>query len=255
MRSLFRVTTLPFAVIGILTGCSLSTVDPQDARGDEFATENALTNPEAYTFFEVTKDLRKCAFPSCGGWFISRLNSGTTRCHNGQNATACYTPVLDWSSAGLIEAQQAVLLAAAEDGAVSDGVKGILRGRFARTNSTPRPDLGRFVIDEAWTTANAATSDGGFVRVRDNGIRCFAPPCPSITEMWLNNDAVTDIYEMDYSAADLDDYQLSECAQAMQTRDGMITAGYRYTWVQNGQAAIGRTATAVFMRLSNQLSP
>src|SRR6185503_2576358 len=145
MRSLFRVTTLPFAVIGILTGCSLSTVDPQDALGDEFATENALTNPEAYTFFEVTKDLRKCAFPSCGGWFISRLNSGTTRCHNGQNATSCYTPVLDWSTAGLIEAQQAVLLAAAEDGAVSDGVKGILRGRFARTNSTPRPDLGRFV--------------------------------------------------------------------------------------------------------------
>jgi hypothetical protein len=255
MKSLLRLTTLPFAVIGTLAGCSLSSADPENGFTDESATEDALTNPEAYTFFEVTRDLRKCAYPGCGGWFISRLNSGMTKCANGQSAPSCYTPVLDWSTADLIETQQAVLLAAAEEGAVSDGVKGILRGRFARTNKTPRPDLGRFVIGEAWTAHNAATSDGGFVRVRDNGVRCFAPPCPSLTEMWLNNDAVTEIYGMDYSAADLDDYQLSECAQALATSDGMLTAGYRYTWVENGQVAIGRTATAVFMRLTNQLSP
>jgi hypothetical protein len=255
MKSLLRLTTLPFALIGAIAGCSLSAANPEDTPGDEAASASALTNPEAYTFFEVTKDLRKCAFPTCGGWFISRLNSGTTRCHNGQSAPSCYTPVLDWSTADLIETQQAVLLAAADEGAVSEGVKGILRGRFARTNTTPRPDLGRFVIGEAWTAENAATSDGGFVRVRDNGVRCFAPPCPSFTEMWLNNDAVTDIYGMDYSAADLNEYQLSECAQALQTSDGMLTAGYRYTWIENGQVAIGRTASAVFMRLTNQLSP
>lgn len=252
MQSLLKLTTLPFVVIGTLAGCSLSAANPGGPFEDESVTEEAVTNPEAYTFFEVTKDLRKCAFPGCGGWFISRLNSGTTRCHNGQNATSCYTPVLDWSTAGLAEAQQEVLLTAAQDGAVSDGVKAILRGRFARTNTTPRPELGRFVIGEAWTAENAATSDGGFVRIRDNGIRCFAPPCPSLTEMWLNNDAVTNIYGMDYSAAELSDYQFDECAQALQTSDGMLTAGYRYTWVENGQVAIGRTATAVFMRLTNE---
>src|SRR5678816_3300906 len=96
MKSLLRLTALPFAVIGTLTGC-LSATNPGDPFEDESATEDAVTNSEAYTFFEVTKDLRRCAFPGCGGWFISRLNSGTTRCHNGQNATACYTPVLDLS--------------------------------------------------------------------------------------------------------------------------------------------------------------
>lgn len=251
MKSLLCLTTLPFVVIGTLTGCALTAADP-DALEDESADEQAVSNPEAYTFFEVTKDLRKCAFPGCGGWFITTLNSGTTRCHNGQNAPSCYTPVLDWSTSGLDEAQQRVLLTAAQEGALSDGVTAILRGRFARSNTTPRPQLGRFVIGEAWTAENAAISDGGFVRVRDNGVRCFAPPCPSLTEMWLNNDAVTQIYGMDYSAADLSDYQLSECGQALQTSDGMLTAGYRYTWVENGQVAIGRTATAVFMRLTNE---
>ena len=251
MKSLLCLTTLPFVVIGTLTGCSLSAADP-DSLEDESADEQAVSNPEAYTFFEVTKDLRKCAFPGCGGWFITTLNSGTTRCHNGQYAASCYTPVLDWSTSGLGEAPQRVLLTAAQEGAISDGVTAILRGRFARSNTTPRPQLGRFVIGEAWTAENAAISDGGFVRVRDNGVRCFAPPCPSLTEMWLNNDAVTNIHGMDYSAADLTDYQVDECAQALQTSDGMLTAGYRYTWVENGQVAIGRTATAVFMRLTNE---
>jgi hypothetical protein len=70
--------------------------------------------------------------------------------------------------------------------------------------------------------------------------------------MWLNNDAVTNIHGMDYTAADLSDYQQGECANALQTSDGMLTAGYRYSWIENGQVAIGRTATAVFMRLTNE---
>jgi hypothetical protein len=56
------------------------------------------------------------------------------------------------------------------------------------------------------------------------------------------------------SAADVD-YQLSECAQALQTSDGMLTASYRCTSIENGQAAIGRTASAVFTRLTHQRSP
>jgi hypothetical protein len=254
MKSSIVRGILPFTMFATLVGCAVAP-DSDAELTEESATENAVGNPEAYTFFEIAKDLRRCSFPRCGGWFITRLNEATTRCHDGRYAASCYTPVLDWSQSELIEAQQAVLLAAADEGAIADGVKAIVRGRFGRTNTTPRPDLGRFVISEAWTAENAATSDGAFVRIRDNGVRCFAPPCPSLTEMWLNNDAVTNIYGMDYTAAELTEYQFGECAAAIQTTDGMLTAGYRYSWTENNQAAIGRTATAVFMRLTNQRSP
>lgn len=251
MRSSSVLKVLPFFMIGTLAGCA-DMEDPQIAAIEESASETVIGNPEAYTFFEIAKDPRRCTVTECGGWFITRLNARTTKCQDGRYAASCYTPALDWSQSDLSEAQQAILLAAAAEGATAEGVKAIVRGRFGSTITTPRPGSVQFVITEAWTAENAATSHGTFVRIRDNGVRCFAPPCPSLTEMSLNNSAVANIHGMDYTAADLTEYELGECAAAIQSTDGMLTAGYRYSWTENHQAAIGRTATAVFMRLTSE---
>ncbi|TMQ12898.1 MAG: hypothetical protein E6J90_25860 [Deltaproteobacteria bacterium] len=193
-----------------------------------------------------------CSFPTCGGWYLGRLNASATQCHDGTWATECYTPVLDWSSANLSVSQQNRMLDACYQYAGATGVFVIVRGRFARTNSTtPQPLLGKFIITEAWLAEGDAASAGNFVRVKDNGVRCFAAPCPSLTETTLNGSASTDISGLDFTPAAMTADQITTCTQETFTTDGLLVAGDRYSFVVNGTSAIGRTVTNGFYRLTN----
>jgi len=253
MKSLVGFTTLSSVLIFTLAGCS-SSADTADELAGESVNDVALADnttavDDAYTYFKITADLRKCPSPMCGGWFLSRLNQSTTRCHDGQWATSCYTPVLDWSKANLSDVQQATLLDACNKSAVSTGAYAIVRGKFARTNSTPNRTLGRFVMSEAWVAEGDAVSDGQFVRIKDNGLRCLVAPCPSLTETMLNMTTVANIAELDWTTSGLSDLQIEECTQDMFTPDGLLVAGYRYTFTENSNTADGRTVTAAYQRL------
>jgi len=253
MKSLVGFATLSSALIFTLAGCA-SSADTSDEITSEAVSDVALVDKatpvdDAYTYFKITADLRKCASPMCGGWFLSRLNQPTTQCHDGQWATSCYTPVLDWSQVNLVDAQKARLLDACNKSALSTGVYAIVRGKFARTNSTPSRKLGRFVLSEAWVAEGDALSDGQFVRVKDNGLACFVAPCPSLTETMLNMTTVGNIAEVDWTTSGLSAVQIEECTQDLFTPDGLVMAGYRYRFTENGNTADGRTVTAAYQRL------
>ncbi|MBS1123052.1 MAG: hypothetical protein H6Q90_5280 [Deltaproteobacteria bacterium] len=204
----------------------------------------------AYTYFELTADQRKCASPICGGFFLDRLNRTTTLCHDHAARAACYTPVLDMSESGLSDASYDKLVEAANQSA-APGVRAIVRGRFASTNTTtPRPELGRFIVTEVWLSQTEAVSDGVFAKVKDAGIRCIAAPCPSMREKGLNTTRSAMIAEVDYAEAGLDDAQLEAVVQDLFTPSGLIIAGDRFTVHEGGRKAKGRTATAVFRRLA-----
>lgn len=251
MRSMVSFATLSFLYIGCATS-----IDPQDDIAAAYGGDTEFTGATdsaagaADTYFEIESDLRRCASPACGGWFLERLNRWATRCHDGQNATSCYTPVLDWSEAGLTDEQRATMLGACGRGAVLDGVHAIVRGRFAPTNSTtPAPRMGRFVITEAWVAENEAVSDGTFVRVADNGIRCVTSPCPSVTEMTLNTSASIDIAAVDFAPAALTEDEVATCVDRMATPEGIMVAGDRYTVEGDAGSAPARSATAAYYRL------
>ena len=254
MRSLFSFTTLSAVLVLGLASCAPPEGTPDELAGESVAEATLDTSAkvadDAYTYFEISADLRKCAAPVCGGWFLSRLNRPLTRCHDGRLASTCYTPVLDWSQANLSEDQKGMLLDACYQGAVSEGVHAIVRGRFSPTNSTtPRPGMGRFVIDEAWVAEGDAVSSGAFVRVEDNGLRCFAAPCPNVTETTLNMARVADIAEVDWKPAGFTDVQISACINWMSGADGLLIAGDRYMVSGDGGSAKARTATAAYHRL------
>lgn len=253
MRPLLGYTTLPSILMSLLAGCASGIADdPAAGPGDQAALE-AASSGDAYTYFAITADLRKCASPACGGWFLSRVNRTTTQCHDGRVATSCYTPVLDWSRAGLASAQQDAMLQACSQGARSSSVYAVVRGQFARRNTTtPRPELGRFVISEAWLAEGDAASAGAFVKLRDNGLRCFAAPCPSLTEVTLNMASTTDIAGLDWAPSGMTDDQITECTGDLITADGLMVAGSRYTMTENGTTANGRTVTVAYQRLLPQ---
>jgi hypothetical protein len=105
MRSTPGFAALPSILIFALAGCSSggSTQDElaSDPGNPDAVETTARVADDAYTYFEIAADARKCASPMCGGWFVSRLNRATTQCHDGRYAASCYTPVLDWSQAKL----------------------------------------------------------------------------------------------------------------------------------------------------------
>jgi hypothetical protein len=256
MRSLFGVSVLPLFLVYSPSGCA-SAADPQDEIAGEVATSGSMdvTGDTAvdgsYTYFGISADLRRCPSPLCGGWFLWRVNQSTTVCHDGSRAASCYAPVLDWTEANLSAVQQARLLDASSREAGSGEVYAIVRGRFARTNATSQPRTGRFVITEAWVGETTAVPEGVFVRMFDNGVRCFAAPCPSVTEKTLNMARSVDVAYVDFTPAGLTEPQIAGCLADMSTPGGILMVGDRYTVIENGVTAMGRTATAAYDRLSD----
>jgi hypothetical protein len=217
--------------------------EPADGKGDA-AAEGGVN-----TYFEISRDMRKCAFPMCSGFFIDRLNASTTKCHDNKQREACYTPELDMSESGLSDAALGKLIQAAEL-STFDGVHAIVRGRFAKKNlTTPQPNLGRFVVTEVWIAQSAAISSGVFAKVADNGVRCFAAPCASISEKALNTSRKASIADIDFSESQVPDSVLEQVGLDMFEPHGVIIAGDRYNFSIDGRAGKGRTATAVYRRM------
>jgi len=216
--------------------------------GDDVLDGKADGDGGTYTYFEISADLRKCASPVCGGFFLDRLNRSTTKCVDGSYQTQCYAPELDMSESNLSAAALDKLVEAANQ-SVGDGVHAIVRGRFAKTNSTPIPSLGRFVVTEVWVAQSTTVASGVFAKVMDNGVRCIAAPCPSMVEKALNSSRSANIAEVDYTEAGVPDSVLEEIGNDLFTPHGVIVAGDRFTVKVDGRKAKGRTATAVYRRL------
>src|SRR5690349_9895603 len=104
-RSLSALCALP--LLFSVAACGQS--GEYDELAGENSTDDAIDGKAdaavdgAYTYFEVWADLRKCAAPMCGGFFVARLNRSTTTCVNGSAKASCYVPTLDWSEANLSE--------------------------------------------------------------------------------------------------------------------------------------------------------
>lgn len=260
MRSI-SLAALPLISLSLVAGCASPV---EDELAGETAADEALDGKAdaaadgAYTYFAIRGDMRKCASPRCGGQFLERLNRTTTVCHDGRTSRdACYAPELDWSESRLSGETRDALMVASAQAALSPGsVRAIVRGRFApRSLGTVSPELGRFIVTEAWIAETDAVADGVFVKVRDAGVRCIAAPCESLIEKGLNTSRAARIAHVDAADANLSDTQLEAMIAAQLDPSGVLIAGDRYTFRENGRKAKGRTATAVFRRLVDGAAP
>lgn len=246
------------AAISILSVSACASTGVEDELAGETSADEALDGKAdgavdgSYTYFEVWTDFRKCVSPMCGGFFLHRLNRTSTVCHNGSSKWSCYTPELDWTESNLSETLQGALVDAANRDAVSSGAIALVRGRFAPKTFPGFGNMGRFIVTEAWVAENDSVSEGVFVRVRDNGIRCIQAPCPSTTEKALNTSRAANVAELDFSAGGFADDQVSKLVGEMFGRpSGIIIAGDRFTVKQNNVTAKGRTVTAAYRRLQD----
>lgn len=242
---------LPLVLLALAPlGCASTATDDELAGEAEEVSESKADGAGVYTYFELAGDMRRCAYPMCGGFFLDRLNAAKTTCHDSTSAEKCYTPVIDWSESGLDQAQQDAVRTAAYKGTF-DGVYAIVRGRFAKKNTeTPMPNLGRFIVTEAWVAVGEGQTEGVFAKVKDNGIRCITAPCPSQTEYALNSSRSLNIARVDFEAGDLTQVAIDGLVSDL-SKGGIIIAGDRFSFSLQGRPGKGRTATNAFRNVKN----
>jgi hypothetical protein len=223
----------------LLVGCAVA-----DAPDDLTSSDDAVASAGTVAYFQITRDVRKCSSPACGGFFLARLNHATTRCNDGSYQARCYSSVLDWTDAHPTAEDQATLIDAAA------GSRVIVRGHFAPPAETLLPEIGRFLIDEAWTAEGDGAAAGTFVRVVDNGVRCITAPCPHLAETTLETKKSATLSEVDFTPAGMTDEEIQACTEELSSGDGVLVAGDRYYYAEHGKVALGRTVNVAYGRLA-----
>jgi len=155
------------------------------------------------SFYSFRHDLRKCASPRCGGFFVKLVNQTRTRCADKRLQPECYVANIDWG--GQPE---------------PDNDRDLLRGTMRKQG-----EFGLLRVTEIWKAASDNKPAGMFFRVRDRGIRCIAAPCPTHREAQLNSAVSRNIAGIDLSGAGAADNVLSEANAAMTATDGLLVSG------------------------------
>ena len=176
----------------------LGAMGPVDAEG------------EAYGYFTLTYDPSLCPSPTCGGFHLQAVNQPSTTCADGSQQASCYVASADFGA-----------LQAPPNSASGEVV---VRGRITADEYPGFGNLGRLIVESAWTGATLQTVIGTFFRIRNLGIVCVTAPCFSIEARVLNQSAILALSRLDLDAVDATPAQLA-AAQAAAQRGDLLIAG------------------------------
>jgi len=165
------------------------------------------------TYYLLRPDIRKCAFPMCGGYFVSRVNRTTTRCIDGTDAGSCYVADIDWGKCPVVNINS--------EGSV------ILRGSIERKTFSNGMVLGSFHPTEVWQSAiNPVDLSSNFYRATLVSSTCLVPPCPTHDQVGTLNSSLTrQVEAVDLSSVTTDKTFLSKATEAMKLQDGILVTG------------------------------
>jgi hypothetical protein len=220
----------------ILMSLTLSPAATDKAIEPANAAFEALTVPDSLastsSFYTFRRDLRRCASPRCGGFFVKLVNQTRTRCADNRFRSECYVGNVDWGGQTQPESDRALL----------------------RATIRPRGEFGLMRVSEVWQAASASQPSGTFYRVRDRGLRCIAAPCPTHHEATLNSTASRNIAGVDLAGAGAPDNSLSEANAAMTLTDGILVSGNHAPVTGPAGRSVMLKATQFYLRVSGSVS-
>jgi hypothetical protein len=192
------------------------------------------------SYFELRRDLRRCASPLCGGFFVQRVNRLTTVCADGSRSAECYVADLDLSTLGL-DAEQ---VSAIE----SDPERFLLEGEVVSASSE-LGDLGRLNVTEAWQGHAGVDARGAFLRVQSSGIVCITSPCLSLSAELLNSR----LPAVSIAGVDLDVFaDATDAFDQVNAPEGLLVAAMPSIVSGPGGRALGVTASEYFIPVTAQ---
>jgi hypothetical protein len=222
-----RTTSLVLSGLGLLAGCAgearsgdtdvAAPAQDVDQQLETFRQNLIPTDADSVgqtSYFELRRDVRRCAAPLCGGFFVARVNRLSTACADGTRGAECYVMDLDFSALGLSAEQIASLEATPEDF--------LLRGELG-AEASPFGELGVLSVSEAWQGHAGVEPSGAFLRVKNEGIVCITSPCLSFSAELLDSPIVdVPIAEVDVSGIGDDP---SDAFAQLNEPDGLLVAG------------------------------
>lgn len=237
MSLLFRCIIKTFAISAILLSANA------------IAQDIIRPSPTEAPTYLVKPDYRKCAFPLCGGWFLTPVNQYSHHLESDDEAyensliepTAIYVAYLNYRQLRLTPEQVKELESYARSG------QALLRGNVSRSGITPT-DITRGAslnVDGAWVSANKLEAYGPYLKVASSGIMCITTPCPYYKAKLINTLFTATFDDLNLEKAELDRDQTARAWQAVST-DGLVMTGVKYESQGMTGPGTGIAATKVF---------
>jgi hypothetical protein len=200
------ITALIFLVF-----CGALALVPSSIQSHVVALSNTPAVIEAAednsNYYTARADMRKCASPMCGGYFIKSVNQAMTTCADGRSMAECYIASIDWNGADEVELSRA-----------------LIRGTLD-TKDDRRGKFGVLKVSEVWQAFSDKPAEGDFYRVRDLGLRCIAAPCETHSEVKLNSTTSRHIAGVNLPTGATSKDQMDQISRAMTSDEGILVAG------------------------------
>lgn len=194
-----------FVLISLLAGCAAPSAERGPSEGDT-ETDGAAIGIVKSGFVTVKRDVRKCAFPMCGGWFVTPAETASKlRCADGAAAASCYVQALDLTGIGKNTW-------GVSDAAFTDATTVILYGEVRKAD---------FAATRAWIAPNAGATKGSLYFVSDN----HTPGGRKHQGVRLNYSARRTFDAIDFGAAPGSDAQWDSATAAASSDVGVILGG------------------------------
>lgn len=202
--------------------------------------------PAVGTTYSVKPDYRKCAFPVCGGWYLTPVNQYSLQLENDDEAyqnslllpNTIYVSAINYRALGLTPLQVKELEISLRSG------QGLLAGTISGPVISPAATK-TLNAQSAWTSPTKNDPVGTYLKVTSSGIVCITTPCPYFNAQLINSTYATNFHELTFEKAELDREQEARAWQAVSS-GGLVLTGVRY--VSQGQVGTGTgiSATKVF---------
>jgi hypothetical protein len=216
-RRILALFSLAISSSFYAAGCAGPELDPEQGLEEDTA-ENAEAITTA-TYFTARSDVRRCAAPACGGYFVAAVNKAQTECSDGQLRDECYVADLDLSWFRYNAFGQNALRDAI--GTRRDTTRVVLFGDLD-VGST---GLGSLIVRSAWIAPQRAQIVGDFYKTKFNNLVCVVAPCPSFDAEELNVKTVQQIHEIDLDETRGTERDEQEAHRSIFSRSGLIVAG------------------------------
>ncbi len=216
-RRILAIFSLAISSSFYAAGCAGPALDPEQGLGEDTA-ENAEAVTTA-TYFTARSDVRRCAAPACGGFFVAAVNQAQTECADGSLQDECYVSELDLSAFRYNAFGQSALRDAI--GARREDTRVVLFGDLAQGGN----GFGSLIVRSAWIAPQRVAIVGEFYKAKFNNLVCVVAPCPSFSAETLNVREVQQIHEVDFDEVRGSDLDEQEASRSLHSRGGLIVAG------------------------------
>lgn len=205
-----------FTIAGGVSSCAAEIPSDTQATAAESGDNSVESVHQAATvapvqqYFSVTRDMRLCLTPKCGGYWVKALNQARTVCADKTTAASCYVAEIDYRALG-------------GDPKLTSAYV-VLKGTISLKSYPGVGSLGYFTALDAWGSATAVSPTGTYYRLSDTGIVCVTAPCYNISAEAVNLGTTVSLSSYDFRKVGATPEQLA-AAQSALVDGRLIAAG------------------------------